>query len=95
MGELSIKSQMLKYFKDSPEMWESDCISKVLDRDSLSGNEYWIWTCRFYLMELSTNGLIKPIEQKIDDSGFFGSEHSLTKYSLTDYGRFKIETMLE
>lgn len=95
MVELSIKSQMLYYFKDEQEMWENDCINRVLERDGKVGNDYWTWTCRFYLMELSTNGLLEPMEQKIDDTGVFGENHSLTRYRLTDYGKYKIETMLE
>lgn len=90
---LPTKSALLKSFKDGP-MWDYEAVSKIQNEYGID-NDYWKFTLRFYLMELSGGGMLEVIEEAIDDGSRFKADSVVFKYKLTDFGSMRVETLLE
>ena len=93
MAELPLKSRLLKSFEEK-DMWDYEAIPPILEQDNLENSDYWKLTARFWLAELSINGLLEVLEEDVDDGTYFGSNLMIAKYRLTDYGKEAIDTML-
>lgn len=91
--KLPMKSLLLKSFKEK-DQWEQDAINDLMVEEGLT-SDYWKWNARFWLAEMQSCGLLKPIEQTMDDGHFFEEGKVLTKYKLTPRGMDCIESMLE
>jgi len=93
MADLPLKSRLLMSF-EGHDMWDYEAIPPVLKQDGLGDSEYWKLTARFWLAELSINGLLEALEEDVDDGTYFGADLMIAKYRLTDYGKEAIDTML-
>lgn len=94
MKKLPMKSELLKSFLDRNEMWDYEAVDGLMKLED-SSSDYLKMNARFWLMELSTNGMLEVVDQAMDDGTHFGQGKTVTRYKLTDFGRMKIETMLE
>ncbi len=84
-----IKIRILEIVNQFDEIWNYDIISKISSEYNITtdiGKSY----LNFDIVELSVNGLIEDIEQKIDETGKYKKEFLLHKYKITENGRNKI-----
>lgn len=93
MAELPLKSRLLKSF-EGHDMWDYEAIPPILEEDGKADSEYWKLTARFWLAELTINGLLEVIDEDVDDGTYFGPNKSMAKYHLTEYGLQAIDSML-
>ncbi|MBR2255731.1 MAG: hypothetical protein IJ856_08025 [Candidatus Methanomethylophilaceae archaeon] len=91
--ELPMKSRMLMYFENR-DMWDYEAVDAILKEEGLSDSEYWRFTARFWLAELSISGLLEPLEEDVDDGSHFAPGKMISKYRLTEYGLQAIDSML-
>ncbi|MBO5519161.1 MAG: hypothetical protein J5945_03315 [Candidatus Methanomethylophilus sp.] len=92
-GKLPTKSALLKSFKEGP-MWDYEAVEKIQTEYGIA-NDYWKFTLRFYLMELSGGGMLEVIEEDLDNGSHFKPDSVVFKYRLTDFGKMRVETLLE
>ena len=92
-ADLPLKSRLLMSF-EGKDMWDFEAIPPILKEDGKDGSDYWKLTARFWLAELSINGLLEVLEEDVDDGSHFGNNLMIAKYRLTDYGKEAIDTML-
>ena len=91
--DLPMKSRILMSF-EGHDMWDYEAVEPVLREEGLADSEYWKLTARFWLAELSINGLLEVIEEDVDDGSHFAPNKSIAKYHLTEYGLQAIDSML-
>lgn len=91
---LPTKSALLKMFKDEGEMWDYEAVEKIQQMYSVPG-DYWKFTLRFYMMELSGGGMLEVCREEIDDGSHFKSDTIVCRYRITDFGAMRVETLLE
>ncbi len=87
------KSRLLRLFESGP-LWDYEAIDTLVS-DEGRNDAYFRWTARFWLMEMAGGGVLDIIEEGIDDGSHFGNGKLLSKYQLTDYGRMRIQDLLE
>ena len=92
-SDLPLKSRLLKSF-EGHDMWDYEAIPPILKQDGKEDDKYWVLTARFWLAELSINGLLEVLEEDVDDGTYFGPNMMMAKYRLTDYGLEAIDSML-
>ncbi|AGI47312.1 hypothetical protein TALC_00303 [Thermoplasmatales archaeon BRNA1] len=94
MPILSIKSGLLKrIYEAGGPVWEDELVKATMEAEGVF-SDYWKWTIRYYMMEMLANGMIDAVEYKLGDESNFGSEHSIAKYQINDFGKMKVESML-
>jgi hypothetical protein len=91
--DLPLKSRLLMSFEGN-DMWDYEAIEPILKEDGKADSEYWRLTARFWLAELSINGLLETVEEDVDDGTHFGPNKMIAKYHLTEYGLQAIDSML-
>jgi len=92
--DLPMKSLLLKSFINNEEMWEQDAVSNFIENQKKK-SDYWKWTFRFWLLELSVAGFLTVIDMELDDGSHFEKGKVLSKYKLTERGKQVIIEMLE
>ncbi len=90
--KLPLKSRLVLEFQDG-ELWETEAISRLLE-DEGTQSEYWKFNARFWMIEMAGSGVLKVVDQRMDDS-FYGSEKIVFKYRLTHLGQERIDKYLK
>lgn len=88
---LPLKSRLVMEFLDG-DMWEMEAIDRLL-KDEGTDSEYWKFNARFWMIEMAGSGLLKAIDERIDDE-YYGMEKVVFRYTLTNLGRERIEKLL-
>jgi len=81
-----IKFRILELFLDGKNYWNYEIVSRVLMDYGLKG-DYWRDSINFDLIELSSGGLLKIDDFRLDEEGIYKKNFMLYKYSITDFGR--------
>ena len=91
--EIPMKSKLLMKFENQ-DLWDYEAVMPLMEEEGKAGNEYWTMTARFWLAELSINGLLEVLEEDVDDGTHFAKDKTIAKYRITDYGKQAIDSML-
>jgi len=91
--DLPMKSKLLMKFENG-DYWDYEAIEPLLVEEGRQGSDYWKMTARFWLAELSINGLLDVIEEDVDDGTHFAPNKTMAKYRLSGYGKQAIDSML-
>jgi hypothetical protein len=83
-----IKFRILELFLDGKEYWNYEIVSKIQDEYGLKGN-FQRDSINFDIIELASGGMLKDMEQKVDDNGIYKKGFLLHKYVITDFGRVR------
>ena len=89
--KLPMKSRLVLRFEDGP-LWEREAISAVLADEGVD-SDYWRCTARFWLIEMTGNGVLEVLDVAMDD-GYYGGDREVYRYGLTDLGRSRIRDLL-
>lgn len=89
-----IKGYMLKRLRDDGPAWDYDLINFTMKEYGCE-SEYWKYVIRFNLMEMAGGGLLDTLEEALDDGSHFSKDAILVKYSISDFGTMRVETLLE
>lgn len=92
--KLTLKSRLLLLFKEEGEMWVQDAVDRLLTVEGMKKTERWAWVIRFYMMEMSVNGMLEILDEALDDGTYFGQDVILTKYKITDFGIERVNAVL-
>jgi len=88
MGNRPIKFRILELFLDDKEHWNYEIVSKIQDEYNLRGN-FQRDSINFDILELASGGMLKDVEQKVDDKGIYKKDFLLHKYAITDFGKVR------
>lgn len=81
-----IKFRILELFLDGKNYWNYEIVSRVLMDYGLKG-DYWRDSINFDLIELSSGGLLKIDDFRLDEEGIYKKNYVIYKYSISDFGR--------
>jgi hypothetical protein len=87
-GNRPIKFRILELFLDGEEHWNYEIVSKIQKEYNMKGN-YSRDSINFDIIELASGGMLKDVEQKVDDEGIYKKGFLLHKYVITDFGRVR------
>lgn len=94
MAKLPMKSRLVQLLSEENMAWDYELITTLLAEYGKSG-DYWKWMARFWMAELSCGGIFNIEEVDADDGKRFAKGKVLYKYSLTDFGKARVEELLE
>ncbi|MGV8077303.1 MAG: hypothetical protein ACP5N0_08460 [Methanosarcina sp.] len=83
-----IKFRILELFLDGNEYWNYEIVSKIQKEYGMNSN-YGRDSINFDIIELASGGMLKDVEQKIDEEGIYKKDFLLHKYVITDFGRVR------
>src|SRR5512145_54147 len=87
-GERPIKFRILELFLDGEEHWNYEIVSKIQQEYNMN-SAYGRDSINFDIIELASGGMLKDLEQKIDEEGIYKKGFLLHKYVITDFGRVR------
>ncbi len=87
-GERPIKFRILELFLDGEEHWNYEIVSKIQQEYNMN-SAYGRDSINFDIIELASGGMLKDLEQKIDEEGIYKKDFLLHKYVITDFGRVR------
>jgi len=95
MKRLHMKGFILRLLDQNKDgLWDYEIAQMVLAEYRHSG-DYWCGEVRATLTDLFSGALLEEIEDRLDDSEYFGAGKVLVKFKLTPFGRKRmIETGL-
>jgi hypothetical protein len=85
-GNRPIKFRILELFLDGNEYWNHEIVSKIQEEYGMN-NTYGRDSINFDIIELASGGMLKDLEQKVDEGGIYKKDFLLHKYTITDFGR--------
>lgn len=88
MGKRPIKFKILQLFLDEKEHWNYEIVLKVQEEYGLKG-DYQRDSINFDIIELASGGMLKDVEQKVDEEGIYKKGFLLHKYVITDFGKIR------
>lgn len=92
MSEVSknrpIKFRILELFLDGKEYWNYEIVSKIQEEYGMRSN-FQRDSINFDIIELASGGMLKDVEQKVDENGIYKKDFLLHKYMITDFGRVR------
>ncbi|MDD4331926.1 MAG: hypothetical protein PHD26_07705 [Methanosarcinaceae archaeon] len=83
-----IKFRILELFLDEKEHWNYEIVSKIQEEYALKGN-YNRDSINFDIIELASGGMLKDVEQRVDEEGIYKKGFLLHKYVITDFGKVR------
>jgi len=83
-----IKFRILELFLDGKEHWNYEVVSKIQEEYGMRSN-FQRDSINFDIIELASGGMLKDVEQKVDDNGIYKKGFLLHKYTITDFGRVR------
>jgi hypothetical protein len=83
-----IKFRILELFLDGNEYWNYEIVSKIQKEYGMNSN-YGRDSINFDIIELASGGMLKDVEQKVDEEGIYKKDFLLHKYVITDFGRVR------
>jgi hypothetical protein len=87
-GNRPIKFRILELFLDGEEHWNYEIVSKIQNEYNMK-SDYGRDSINFDIIELASGGMLKDLEQKIDEEGIYKKDFLLHKYVITDFGRVR------
>jgi hypothetical protein len=87
-GNRPIKFRILEILLDGKERWNYEIVSQIQKEYNMQGN-YNRDSINFDIIELASGGMLKDVEQKIDEEGIYKKDFLLHKYVITDFGRVR------
>ena len=87
-GNRPIKFRILELFLDGEEHWNYEIVSKIQNEYDMN-NDYGRDSINFDIIELASGGMLKDLEQRIDEEGIYKKDFLLHKYVITDFGRVR------
>ncbi len=85
-GARPIKFRILEILLDGKEYWNYEIVSKIQKEYSMN-NAYGRDSINFDIIELASGGMLKDLEQKVDEEGIYKKDFLLHKYVITDFGK--------
>jgi hypothetical protein len=85
-GNRPIKFRILELFLNGNEYWNYEIVSKIQEEYGMNNN-YGRDSINFDIIELASGGMLKDLEQKVDEGGIYKKDFLLHKYTITDFGR--------
>ncbi|MFZ2500298.1 MAG: hypothetical protein WCB90_11005 [Methanosarcina sp.] len=83
-----IKFRILELFLDGNQYWNYEIVSKIQKEYGMNSN-YGRDSINFDIIELASGGMLKDVEQKVDEEGIYKKDFLLHKYVITDFGRVR------
>ncbi|AKB19404.1 MULTISPECIES: hypothetical protein [unclassified Methanosarcina] len=83
-----IKFRILELFLDGEEHWNYEIVSKIQEEYNMKRN-YGRDSINFDIIELASGGMLKDVEQKVDEEGIYKKGFLLHKYVITDFGKVR------
>ena len=95
LDSIPLKSRLLYVIQQGGEMWTDEATDKLLADAGMKRTNRWLWVIRFYLMELSVNGMLKVLDEKVADESYYGRpDVVITKYVITSFGVERLNDVL-
>lgn len=94
MAKLPMKSRLVQLLYQQKEAWDYELIGKLLPEYG-KNSDYWKWMARFWMTELSCGGIFSIVDAKADDGSRFAKGKVLYRYSISDFGKSRVEELLE
>lgn len=83
-----IKFRILELFLDGKEHWNYEVVSEIQEEYGMK-SDFQRDSINFDIIELASGGMLKDVEQKVDDNGIYKKGFLLHKYMMTDFGRVR------
>ncbi|KKG12110.1 hypothetical protein EO98_11230 [Methanosarcina sp. 2.H.T.1A.6] len=83
-----IKFRILELFLDGEAHWNYEIVSKIQEEYGMKGN-FHRDSINFDILELASGGMLKDVEQKVDEEGIYKKDFLLHKYMITDFGKVR------
>lgn len=83
-----IKFRILELFLDGEGHWNYEIVSKIQDEYNMK-SAYGRDSINFDIIELASGGMLKDVEQKVDEKGIYKKDFLLHKYVITDFGKVR------
>ena len=87
-GNRPIKFRILELFLDGKEHWNYEVVSKIQEEYGMNNN-YGRDSINFDIIELASGGMLKDLEQKVDEDGIYKKDFLLHRYVITDFGKIR------
>ncbi|WNY25534.1 hypothetical protein [Methanolapillus millepedarum] len=84
------KIRLLELFQDGKPHWNYEIIEMIHKEYDMSGM-YERDLINFDIIELASGGMIKDVEQAVDDKGINKKGFLMHRYVITDLGKDKVE----
>ncbi|MDQ1276778.1 MAG: hypothetical protein QG610_2356 [Euryarchaeota archaeon] len=88
MGNRPIKFRILELLLDGKEYWNYEIVSKIQSEYNMN-SAYGRDSINFDIIELASGGMLKDVEQKVDEEGIYKKGFLLHKYVITDFGKVR------
>ncbi len=88
MGLRPIKFRILELFLDEKEHWNHEIVQQVQEEYNMPG-AYNRDSINFDIIELASGGMLRDVEQKIDERGIYKQGFLLHRYVITDFGKVR------
>lgn len=89
MGKVHVKGRLLQLLEEEGPQYDYELAARLASEYGEEASEYWYNDKRLTLADLSSGGLVYPIEEddRIDLEKTFGAEKLVRRYALSDFGR--------
>jgi len=84
-GKRPIKFKILELFLDGKEYWNYEIVQKIQEEYGMR-SDFQRDSINFDIIELASGGMLRDVEQKVDDNGIYKKGFLLHKYKITDFG---------
>jgi hypothetical protein len=88
MENRPLKFRILELFLDEKEHWNYEIVAKIQEEYNMKG-DYHRDSINFDIIELASGGMLKDLEQKVDEEGIYKKGFLLHKYMITDFGKVR------
>lgn len=85
-GNRPVKFRILELLLNGNEYWNYEIVSKIQNEYGMN-SDYGRDSINFDIIELASGGMLKDVEQKVDEEGIYKKGFLLHKYVITDFGR--------
>ncbi|RPJ50207.1 MAG: hypothetical protein EHJ95_07570 [Methanobacteriota archaeon] len=87
-GNRPVKFRILELFLDGKAYWNYEIVSKIQEEYGMKSS-YDRDSINFDIIELASGGMLKDLEQKVDEEGIYKKGFLLHRYVITDFGRVR------
>ena len=89
MSKVHVKGRLLQMLEEDGPQYDYELATRLAAEYGEEASEYWHNDKRLTLADLSSGGLVYPIEDddRIDLERTFGVEKLVRRYGLSDFGR--------
>lgn len=87
-GNRPIKFRILEILLDGKERWNYEIVPQIQEEYGMKSNFYRD-SINFDILELASGGMLKDVEQKVDEEGIYKKGFLLHRYVITDFGRVR------